>query len=119
VAGIVSDAQELLKQEVELFKSEVREDVRKTRDAAIRLGAGAGVTAVGALFVCVMLVLLLHWTVPAIYLWAWFGIVGFGLVACGAALLYLGRSKLTSFNPLPEQSVEALRENVRCITNPK
>jgi len=37
VTGIINDAQELLKQQVALFKQEVKDDIRKTKEAAVAL----------------------------------------------------------------------------------
>lgn len=37
VAGIIKDVQELLKQQLSLFREEVKDDVRKTKEAAISL----------------------------------------------------------------------------------
>jgi len=34
-------------------------------------------------------------------------------------LFYAGKKRLDSFNPLPDQSVQALKENVQCLTNLK
>ncbi|HLJ93864.1 MAG TPA: phage holin family protein [Gemmataceae bacterium] len=119
VTGIINDAQELLKQQFALFKQEIKDDVRKTKEAAVSFGVGLGLLAVGGLLWCWMLVHLLYWAVPSLPLWAWFGIVGLVLVAGGGVFLFLGKKRLESFHPLPEQSVGALKENVQWIMNPK
>jgi hypothetical protein len=119
VTGIINDAQELLKQQVALFKQEVKDDIRKTKEAAVALSVGAGILVVGGLLLCLMLVYLLNWAVPAIPLWGCYGIIGILFAACGSALLYAGKRRLESFNPLPDQSVRALKENVQWLTNPK
>ncbi len=120
VTGIVNDAQELVKQQFALFKHEVKEDLHKTLQAAIALGIGVGVALVGALSLWLMIVFLLNWAFnPPVPLWGWFGIVGFLFLVAGALIFYAGKAKLESFNPLPDQSAEALRENVQWITRPK
>src|SRR5579883_556014 len=113
VTGIVNDAQELVKQQFALFKHEVKEDLHKTLQAAIALGIGVAVAVVGALSWWLMIVFLLAWAFPVVPLWGWFGIVGFLFLVAGALLFYAGKAKLESFNPLPDQSAEALRENVQ------
>jgi hypothetical protein len=118
VTGIINDAQELLKQQLSLFRQEIKDDVRKTKEAVIALSAGIGTLALGGIFVCLMLVYLLHWAF-AMELWLCYGIIGGLLLLGGGVLLYAGKRKLTSFNPLPDQSIGALRENVRWIMNPK
>lgn len=120
VSGIVNDFQELLKQQMALFKSEVREDLRQTREVAVSLAAGLGLALLGVVLLCLMLVHLLHWaTNNQLPLWGCYGIVGGVLAAVGAALLYAGKKRAETVNPLPEQSVQAMRENVQWIMNPK
>jgi len=119
VSGIIEDAQELTRQQLALFKSEVRQDFARTKEAMISLAAGVGVAVLGAFLLCFMLVYLLNWAAPAMPLWACFGIVGGLLAVVGAGLVAAGRKKFESFNPLPDQSVSALKENVQWIKNPK
>jgi len=118
VSGIVSDAQELIKQQFELLKHEVRDDLRKTRDAGLCIGFGALVGLVGmALLIC-MLVFMLH-ELAGLPLWASYGIgAGVALLISGV-LISIGMYKFSSFNPLPEQTAQALKENVQWITQPK
>jgi hypothetical protein len=117
VTGIIDDLQELIKQNLALFKVEVREDFKKTRDAVSALGVGVGLAAVGGLHLTLMLVFLLQWAAPAIPLWGCFGIVGGSMAAVGAALYLRGKRKLESFNPLPDESAKALEETVQWIKN--
>jgi uncharacterized membrane protein YqjE len=119
VSGIIHDIQELLKQQVTLFRVEIREDLRKTKEAVVSLAAGLLVTLLGAFLLSLALPLLLWWAAPALPPWACFAIVGGALTALGAILLYAGVKKLEAANPLHDQSVEALKENVQWLTNPK
>ena len=119
VSGIITDAQDLMKQQLALFRSEVREDFRKTKEAAVLLMGGLVVVQIAATILCLMLVYLLNATVPNIPFWACFGIVGGGLALLGGGLTMMARSKFSSFNPLPDQSAQAVKENVRWMTNPK
>ena len=70
VNGIVHDAQELLHQQIALFKHEVRENLRKTKEAAQSLSLGAGLGMTGGLFLGFMLVYVLHEVWPRLALWA-------------------------------------------------
>ena len=119
VTGIINDVQELLKQQLNLFRQEIKDDARKTKEAVISLSAGIGVLVLGVILLSLMLVFLLHWAFDVLPLWLCFGIIGGLMLLGGGALLYAGKRKLASFNPLPDQSVGALRENVRWIMNPK
>jgi hypothetical protein len=120
MTGIINDVQELLRQQLSLFRQEVKDDVRRTKEAVISLSAGVGILVLSVILLSFMLVYLLRWAFPeALPLWLCFGIIGGLLLLCGGALLYAGKRKLASFNPLPDQSVGALRENVQWIMNPK
>jgi hypothetical protein len=116
VRGIINDAQELFKQQIALVRAEVRSDFSKTKEAVSALGIGIGVAALGVVLLCVMLVYLLHWAVPTLPLWVCYAIVGGVLAVVGGGLIYAGIRKFQSFNPLPDQSVEALRDNLQLRT---
>jgi len=124
--GIVTDAQDLVKAQMDLLKSEITSDMRKTREAVAVFGAGVSVAFVGGLMLCLMLVHLLHWlTTPvsndpaSLPLWACFGIVGAVITGGGAAMIYLGKRKFESFNPLPDESAQGIKETLEWKTNPK
>jgi len=119
VTGVVRDAQDLVKQQLSLFQHEIREDLRKTKEAALSLALGLGTAGIGGLLLCWMLVEFLHWAAPQIPLWVCYGIIGAALSGLGALLLSTGIKTLKSLHPLPEQSVETLKENMRWIKNPK
>jgi hypothetical protein len=119
VRGIVNDAQDLIKQQLALFQAEIKEDLRKTKEATVSMAAGIGLAAVGAILLCVTLVHLLHWAFPeTLPLWACYLIVGGTITALGGGLAYLGARRFASFNPLPDQSVQALKENIQWIAKP-
>jgi hypothetical protein len=111
VTGILSDAQDLIKQQLELVKHEIREDVREAKEAAASLALGLGIAAVGCLFVCTMLVFLLQ--KAGLDLWACFGIVGGILLVVGLVLTYLAKKEAETINPLEGQAARALEESVQ------
>jgi hypothetical protein len=120
VGGIINDAQELIGQQLALFRNEVREDLRKTREAALPLAIGVGVLLVGMILMPFMLAHLLYWATDyRLALWGCYGIVGGVFIVLGAVLAYLGKKKFDSFNPLPDETAEVLKENVQWIMNPK
>jgi len=126
VKGIVDDVGDLIKQQIDFARTEVTTDLRKTKEAAGALAIGAGVTTLGGVFLGFMLVHLLHWlTAPAgadpssLPLWSCFAIIGALLLGCGAALILAGKKKLSSFNPLPDETVKTMKENVQWITSSK
>jgi len=118
VSGIFHDIQELFKQQMDLFKAEVKNDARRTAQAALYLAAGGVVLFVGAILLCLTIVHLLH-TYTALDLWACYGLVGVVIAVAGGLTIYLGREKFQSFNPLPDESMAALKENLEWTTRPR
>jgi hypothetical protein len=118
ITGIIGDIQELLQQQLALFRHEVQADFQRTRKAALVLGIGAGLGLLGLGLLLFMLVYLLH-EVAGLSLWGSFGLVGGGLLIAGAVLVLVGKQQFSAFNPLPDESAQALKENIQCLTDPQ
>ena len=118
-SGIVHDFQELVKQQLDLFRHEVKADVRKAREASTSLAIGTGLTVLGGLLLCFGIVHLLSWLVPALPLWGSYLIVGGLLGAPGAGLSYYACQQFRASNLLPDESAEALKENLEWTTKPR
>jgi len=126
VGGIIDDVQDLVKQQVQLTKKEINEELHKASEAAQLYAVGGAVLALGIIFIGLTLVNLIHWaSAPAgsdpgrIPLWACHVLVGGPLTLIGGALTWMGREKLSSINPLHNPATEALKENVKWATNSK
>jgi len=119
VSGIIADVQQLIQQQLTMFRQEIRADWSKSKEAAITLAVGVGITVAGSVLLLLMLTLLLHWAVPSLPLWACCGIVGAVVTALGGSLVYAGLKKFDSFHPLSDQSVEAMKEDLQWTTNAK
>ena len=116
-SGIISDAQLLFRQQVELIRAEFLEDLRRTRQVAKCFGLGVLFLGIGFVMLLVAVVLLVEhltgW--PA---WASWASVGVASVLIGSLSVVVGSRILASYNPLPDKSLNALQENVSCLTNP-
>jgi len=126
ISGIIDDFQKLIQQQMDMVRAEIRTDWDKTKQAIWPIAVGTVLLVLGGILTCLMLVYLLHWATsppnmdPAtIPLWGCYGLVGAGFLIAGSALLGAGIHKFHTFNPLPDKSAEALKENVKWLTNSK
>jgi uncharacterized membrane protein YqjE len=125
VKDVVSDVGTLVSQQLQFAKVELRGDFKKTLEASTLLVSGVMTAFVGLLLLGHMLAHLLHWLsfkqgLPdqgSIPLWGCYGIAGFLLLALGGLLAWRGKKNFDSFNPLPDKTAEALKENVEWMTN--
>jgi len=114
LSGIVGDAQVLVRQEIALARQEVREEISNAKDAGIALAIAGGVLAVGGLLLVLALAqalaFFLHWPV-----WAGYVVVGAVLAIVGYILFSSAQKRMQQINPMPEKTVETLKENVEWI----
>jgi len=117
VSGIIDDTQRLLVQQAELLKADLKKDLREAKEVGISMIAAGSLLGSGGLLLLFMLVHLLSWAIPQLPLWGSFGIVGGVLAAAGGIVFYRGQEKLENLNPLPENSAQAMKENLQWKTN--
>ncbi len=117
VSGILDDAQKLVRQQLEMLKAEVKEDFRRSKQAAEFGGMGIVMLTVGFLGLVTALAYFLHEHYQY-SMWASWGITGGIFVLIGAALATTSYILLERFNPLPDKTFNALQENLSWKTNP-
>jgi len=114
ISGIVGDAQVLVRQEIALARQEISEEISTAKQAGIKLGVAGGVLAVGGL----LLVLALAQSIADLFnwpTWAGYALVGVVLAIVGYILLSSAQKQLKNVRPIPEQTVETLKENAEWI----
>jgi hypothetical protein len=114
IRGVLTDLRQLMREEVALARVELREQATRARLAVISLGAAAVALLLGAIFLLIAVAIgiseLLNWP-----LWAGYFVVALLLAIGGAVGLASGRKKLRTVQPMPEQTVETLKENSEWI----
>jgi len=113
VSGILSDVQQLMAQQTQLVRLEIREDLARARTGAIFLGVGLGITAIGGLLFCFMLPHLLYWLTDW-PLWVCYCIFGVVFLFIGGGASYTALKKFQSAASLPETTT-TLKENLACL----
>jgi predicted metal-binding membrane protein len=108
LSDMTSDLSTLFRKEIELAKTEAKDEAGRAGKAAGMLGAGA----VAAWLALVMLSFALAWLLDqALNLALSFAIVGILWVIAAAVLVTTGRRKITTLKTLP-QTTETIKEDV-------
>lgn len=107
---IVSNLQEIIRSEFRLAKVELKEKAQRAAKPAAVMGVGAVVAFYGVGFVLLAAVYALSLVIP---LWAAALIVGVVLAIIGGALLSFSRKALKEIDPVPEKTVQTVKENVQ------
>jgi hypothetical protein len=107
ISEVTADLTTLMRQELELAKAEVKQEVSTAAKGAGMLG-GAGFAGY---MVALFLSIALWWALANVMDEAWAALIVAVLWAViGAVLATLGRSSLRRVHPKPERTVETLRE---------
>jgi uncharacterized membrane protein YqjE len=110
--GIVGNIQNIIRSEVRLAKTEMKEEATAAGKAAGMLAAGAvlAIYAVGILLLC--LVYALSGPLPA---WAAALVVGLVVAAIAGILVMIGMNRIKSVSPKPEQTIDSIKEDVQWV----
>ena len=107
---LTSDLGDLMRSEMELARVEIREEATKAGKAAGMLGAGGLIAYLGLALVATAAA----WGLAEVIDAGWaFLIVGLVVGAIGAVLVLMGRDRLGDVRPVPEETVETLKEDAQ------
>ena len=115
---VTSDMSALVRQEMQLAKVEIKQEVRTAGKAGGLLGGGAFAGYVALLFVSVAIALLIATVLPDSMSETMRHLIGFLLVGllygiAAAVLLAKGKAKLDEVDPVPHQTVDTIKEDVQ------
>lgn len=104
---VTRDLSTLMRQELDLAKAEVKQEVTKTGKAAGMLGAAGFAGYMVLLFASIAA----WWGLANVMDQGWAALIVTGIWAViGAVLFAVGRRQLREVNPKPEQTVETVKE---------
>jgi uncharacterized membrane protein YqjE len=109
---IVANVQGIVRAEVRLAKTEVKEEASKAGGAAAMVGAGvvAAIYTVGLLLLTILYAL-----ATAMPLWFAALILFVLLAVTTAILLSIGKKRFQAVHATPEKTVETMKENVEWV----
>jgi uncharacterized membrane protein YqjE len=107
---IVGNVQEIIRAEFRLAKVETKEKARQASKPATMIGIGGVIGLYGLGFVLLAAVYALSQVITA---WLAALIVGAVLAIAAAILVSAGKNALKRINPVPEKTVQTVKENVQ------
>lgn len=107
---IVQNVQDIVRSELRLAKTELREEIVKAKTAATLLGLGAVCGFFAAFFALLAGVFALSRVVPN---WAASLIVAGAVGILAGAMFYPGWKRLRAVHPIPEHTVHSVKENIQ------
>ena len=115
VQDILRNLQEMVRSEIRLAKVEIRGEVNQAVSSGAWLAAG-GVAAMSAsIFLLWTLAYALATRMP---MWAATLIVALVMVAAAAALIMNGIRRVKRVHPIPERTLESVKENLAWMKQP-
>ena len=110
VGDVTKDLAELMRQEVDLAKAELRSEAK----AAGHAGAMFGGAGVAGLLLLIFASLAAMWGLGEVMPLGWAALIVAALWGVAGAVMYsLGRSRIKAVSFVPERTVETLKEDVR------
>jgi Putative Actinobacterial Holin-X, holin superfamily III len=107
---LTNDLGELMRSEIDLARVEIREEAGKAGKAAGMLGAGSLIAYLGL----ALLASAAAWGLAEVMDAGWaFLLVGLVVGGVGAVLVAMGRAQLREVRPVPEETVETLKEDAQ------
>jgi uncharacterized membrane protein YqjE len=108
--ALTSDLSTLVRSEMELARVEIREEAGKAGKAAGMLGGGA----LAGYLALILLSFAAAWGLAEVVDAGWaFLVVGLVVGVVAAALVMIGRKRLREVHPVPDQTVDTLKEDAR------
>ena len=115
VQEIVHNLQDIVRAEVRLARAEIGEDARRVAWSVAWIAGGAVIGLSATMFVLWTLAYLLAMAMP---MWAATLVVAVAMAAIAGGLILGGLHRLKQVRPIPERTVESMRENIAWIKHP-
>ena len=115
IKGLLDDARDLIREELQLFRAEFREEVSALQTVTIAFAVAAVVGLLGAMLFAIALggavAYFLRW--PA---WAGYGVVAVLFLAGGYGLCLYGRARMRVIRAIPN-TTDTMKENIAWMQN--
>lgn len=114
IGGLVTDAEHVIRKELELAKVEIEDMGKRAASSAIAVATGGVVAGAGGLLLLFMLVHLIT-SVAGVDLWISYAMVGGAVSVIGGILLAKGIARIRNIDMVPRETIDALRKDAQWI----
>jgi len=115
IRGLLDDARDLIREELQLARAEVREEVSAAQNAVIAFAISAVIALIGVMLLSVAIggavAYFLHW--PP---WAGYGVTALLFLAAGWGACIYARGRLNAIRAIPN-TTETMKENLAWMQN--
>jgi len=111
-AELANETSTLVRQEVQLAKTELTEKVTSAGKDAGMIGAGGALAYAGLLAVIAAVIIGLGQLIP---MWLSALLVGLAVIGVGYVLIQSGLSALKRIDPTPRETIQTLKEDVDMV----
>ena len=115
IKGLLDDARDLIREELQLFRAEIREEVSALQAVAIAFAAAGVAGLFGALLLAIAaggaIAYFLHWPT-----WTGYGIVAILLLIAGGGAFMYARARLRVIRAIPN-TTDTIKENIAWMQN--
>jgi len=112
---ILRNVQDMVRSEIRLARVEIREEVRRAVSSSVWIGAGT----VGALSAWIFLLWALAYALATrMPMWAAALVIAVVMAAAAAVLIMGGIRRVRRIQPIPERTVESVKENLEWMKQP-
>ena len=115
IRGLLDDARDLIREELQLARAEIREEISRIQSAVIAFAVAAAIGLMGAMLLSVAIggaiAYFLRW--PP---WAGYGVTAILFLAAGWGLCLYARARLKAVRAMPE-TTDTIKENLAWMQN--
>jgi Putative Actinobacterial Holin-X, holin superfamily III len=112
---VLRNVQEILRSEFRLAKAEIRKEATQAASSALWVTVGAVVLLSGWMFLLWTAAYALAAVMPV---WAATLVIAVAMAGAGGVLIATGIRRLTHVKPIPERTMESLKENLEWMKQP-
>ena len=112
---VLRNVQDILRSEVRLAKAEIRQEAMQAASSALWVTCGV----VGVLSAWMFLLWTVAYALATILpMWAATLVIAVAMAAGGGVLIAAGLRRFTQITPMPERTIESLKENLEWMKQP-